>query len=150
MLRRGSATGRVNYDAYQGRCAAAALADSAAGRAPSERQRWLSSLRRAIRALEKHGGAKAHGLALLFRAVLELDGGSPAAALDLLRRVLASFQSADMGMYAAACQRRLGELAGGDEGRDLVARSEAFMRQQNVKDLDAYSELHCPGFVRSR
>jgi hypothetical protein len=48
-------------------------------------------------------------------------------------------------MYAAATRRRLAQLLGGDEGAGLVARAEAFMRGQAIKNIDAMTELHCPG-----
>jgi eukaryotic-like serine/threonine-protein kinase len=48
-------------------------------------------------------------------------------------------------MHVAALRRRLGQWLGGDEGRGLLRSGEVFMNSQGVRDLDAMSELLCPG-----
>jgi hypothetical protein len=40
----------------------------------------------------------------------------------------------------------LGQLLGGDEGRQLIALGDTFMEGQGVRELDAMTELNCPGF----
>jgi hypothetical protein len=148
MLGRGAGTGRVNYEVHLARCAAAALGMTARHGHRSERRGWVQQLRRAIAAVEKHESTKARGLALSFQAVLGFERGARAEAIELLRRAHAAFARAEMCMYAAACERRLGVLVGGDEGRELRARGDAFMRRQEVADIEANTELYCPGCVR--
>jgi tetratricopeptide (TPR) repeat protein len=149
MLGRGTATGRVNYEVHLARCAAAALGITAEHTQRAERQGWVQQLRRAIAAVEKHGSTKARGQALAFEAVLAFERGARDEGVELLRGALGAFVRAEMCMYAAACERRLGVLVGGDEGRELRARGEAFMQRQEVKDIEATTELYCPGCVRS-
>ena len=48
-------------------------------------------------------------------------------------------------MLAASARRRLGQLLGGDEGTALLAAGDAFMRAQGVKNLEALTEVSCPG-----
>jgi hypothetical protein len=51
-----------------------------------------------------------------------------------------------MALYAAAARRRLGELRGGDEGRELIAQSEQWMSKQQIKNPVAVTNLMAPGF----
>jgi hypothetical protein len=55
-------------------------------------------------------------------------------------------KSADMALYAAAARRRLGELLAGDEGRQLIDYSAAWMTKQGIKNPAAVSNLMAPGF----
>jgi hypothetical protein len=48
-------------------------------------------------------------------------------------------------MFAAAARRRLGQLLGGTEGASLAESAEAFMRARGVSNLEAMTELLCPG-----
>jgi tetratricopeptide (TPR) repeat protein len=153
MLSRGPGIGPVGYAVHQGRCAASALGAARPGSAArvgareDQRKAWAAHLRRAIRLVEKYGSPKARGIATLFEAVLSYERGARESGLGLLRQSLAAFERAEMHMYAAACRRRLGELVGGDEGRELVARGEAFMQRQAVRDIEAETEMSCPGFA---
>jgi hypothetical protein len=148
MLSNEPGRGQVSYDVHQGRCAASALGMLPVASGRSERKSWALQLRRSVVTVEKHGSAKARGLATLFQAALSFDRGPREGAIELLRRALAAFERAEMHMYAAACQRRLGELVGGDEGRALLARGDAFMQGQEVRDVEAETEMYCPGFAR--
>jgi tetratricopeptide (TPR) repeat protein len=146
MLDRGSGKGRISYAIHHARCAAAALG---AGRRCSatrgERTRWTVHLSRTIAIIEKRGSPNARAFATLFQAVLALDEGVSEAGVGLLRRAVGAFDQAGMRLYAAACQRRLGQMVAGDEGRVLVERGEEFMRWQGVVDVERETEMHCPG-----
>jgi serine/threonine protein kinase len=79
------------------------------------------------------------------QAGLALHTGDVEAAVTQLRIALAGYQENDLNMAAAAVRRRLGELIGGDEGRELLAQGDAVMLAQRVKNLDAVTEMLCPG-----
>jgi hypothetical protein len=51
-----------------------------------------------------------------------------------------------MALYAAAARRRLGELLGGDEGREAIVESESWMLKHQIKNPAAVSNLMAPGF----
>ena len=147
MLSRGSGKGRISYAIHHARCAAAALGAVPSARR-SERSRWTVQLRRAAGTIEKRGSPDARGFAELFEAALALDRGPSEAGLARLRGALGAFEQAGMRLYAAACQRRLGQLVGGDEGKVLLERGDEFMLAQGVVNVEAETELHCPGVAR--
>jgi eukaryotic-like serine/threonine-protein kinase len=148
MLNRGSGKGRISYAIHHARCAAAALRATRRSASRSERTRWTAHLSRTVATIEKRGSPNARAFATLFQAVILLDDGVSDAGIGALRRALGAFDQAGMRLYAAACQRRLGQIVGGDEGRVLVERGEGFMRWQGVVNVEAETELHCPGVGR--
>jgi hypothetical protein len=59
---------------------------------------------------------------------------------------IVGFDEADMALEAAAARRRLGEIVGGDAGRELIARSEEYMRQQQIRRSERMVAVLAPGF----
>jgi hypothetical protein len=89
------------------------------------------------------------GYASAYRSVLDaslsMHARDGVTATKHLRAAIDGFDANDMCMYAAAARRRLGELVGGDEGTQLLARGDASMRAQGVVNLDAMTEMLCAG-----
>jgi len=83
----------------------------------------------------------------MFEAALAHGLNQPTRAHLALRRAVDELELAGYAMYTAAARRRLGQLIGGAEGRMLVANGERFMSSQGARDLEAITELHCPGFA---
>jgi tetratricopeptide (TPR) repeat protein len=83
----------------------------------------------------------------VFEAALALEKRDVVNAVSALRCALDHFERAQVGMHAAATRRRLGQLISGDEGRMLVLESDEFMTAQGVRNLEAMTEIHCPGCV---
>ncbi len=79
-------------------------------------------------------------------AALAKQSGDTARAEELTKQAVDGFEAADMALYAAAARRRLGELRGGDEGRELIAQSEEWMSKQQIKNSVAVTNLMAPGF----
>jgi hypothetical protein len=98
--------------------------------------------------LARHDTLKATASAHMLRAALEFADGDREVAARLLGDAASTFERAGMHMFVAACRRRLGQLLGGGEGRELVARAERFMREQGVANLEAETEVACPGCRR--
>jgi hypothetical protein len=84
---------------------------------------------------------------LLLAGIAGVRGDAPAAA-KLLSRAVTGFESARMPLFAAASRRRLGETLGGDEGTQLVAQADAFMRSQAIGDPGRMTGMLAPGFGR--
>ena len=71
-------------------------------------------------------------------------------AVDARRQLIAAIDAFDtipMGLYAAAARRHLGKLVGGDEGRDLIARADAWMIGQGINNPARMAAGITPGFV---
>jgi serine/threonine protein kinase len=58
----------------------------------------------------------------------------------------AGFEVAGMALHAAAADRRLGELLGGDKGQKLIANANAWMAGQNIANPGRMTALYTPGF----
>ena len=53
-----------------------------------------------------------------------------------------------MGLFAASARRHLGQLRGGDEGRELIEHADAWMRTQLILRPDRMAACLAPGFAR--
>ncbi|HSN28435.1 MAG TPA: hypothetical protein VLT45_19250, partial [Kofleriaceae bacterium] len=74
----------------------------------------------------------------------ELDGDD-ATAVARYRECLPKLESCDTHLFAHAVRARLGALVGGDEGRELVATSRAWLEAEGVRDPDAVLQMLLPG-----
>ena len=83
-------------------------------------------------------------LAHMVRATLAVHDGELAAAARDFREVIALGEAADIVFVTAAARRRLGVLVGGDEGRELVATAEQWMRDAGIRNLDRMTYLASP------
>ncbi len=84
-------------------------------------------------------------LALSVRAGCEARR-DPERATQLLAESAEGFSAAGLALHAAAAIRRRGLLLGGDEGRQLVASGESFMKSQRISNFERWTELLIPGF----
>jgi hypothetical protein len=82
---------------------------------------------------------------LLSAAVTFLEGRS-GDARDLLAAAVTAFERADMRLYAAVAQRRLGMLRNDDRGRELVGEADAWMAAQGIRKPARMARLIAPGF----
>lgn len=124
----------------RGGCALAALRQSKHG-GSAERAMVLADLKY-LRATDVPNAA---AWASVLEGGLALHERKPEVACDRLRAAVGGFESAGLQLYAAAAQRRLGQLQGGRDGEALSARAEAAMRAQGVRDLESTTEMLTPG-----
>jgi len=85
-------------------------------------------------------------LATLISAAVARQRGDDSKAARLTSRAVEEFELADMQLYAAAARRRLGEIMNDDGGAELIARSEDWMRKQQIKNPARFSNMLAPGF----
>jgi len=102
-------------------------------------------VRRCLKGLSGNEFPYTEGTRSVLHAGLALHAGDLPVAAKHLRAAVLGLQGNDMLMHAAAARRRLGELIGGDEGRELIAQGDAVMLAQRVKNLDAVTEMLCAG-----
>jgi hypothetical protein len=118
-----------------------ALATAAEGRV--ERLRIAEKLARRI---EKEKMPWAMPLVSLVRAAVAQQESEPDLTAAHLAAAIQGFEAAEMGLYAAAARRRLGETTSGDKGRELVAEADAWMTNQRIKKPDLLTRMLAPGF----
>ena len=103
----------------------------------------------AVRQLRTHGSGFATVWAELLAAGLAAREGDADAAAAALRAAIELGAEHDILLGRAVAQWRLGQLVGGTSGPELVARGEAWMREQGVAAPAALAEVIAPGFSRA-
>jgi tetratricopeptide (TPR) repeat protein len=107
----------------------------------------LRAARRDIRSLRREGMPWGDALAQFLRAGVAARRRDRTGAVLLLREAVERLEAVDMHLHAAAARRRMGELLGGGEGRDLLARADAWMAAQTIANPARMTDLHAPGFA---
>jgi hypothetical protein len=85
-------------------------------------------------------------MATLVRAAVANKRGDEASAVNLLEKAVKDFAASHMELYATVARRRLGELIGGDRGRELLAKTDMWMTKQMIKNHAKMTNLLAPGF----
>jgi serine/threonine protein kinase len=85
-------------------------------------------------------------MAWIIRAGIAGARGDADAARTYLIGAAERFEALDMRLWTQAARRRLGELLGGDEGRELVARADAWMTGQTIRNPARTTAMLVPGF----
>jgi hypothetical protein len=122
-----------------GRCALAAT--------PATDPRRHADLirRRCLRPLRKERTPWAGALAALIDAGFTSLQGDTARAAAQFGSAAHHLEALHMGLYAATARRRQGELLGGSQGQELIARADAWMTEQGVRNIDRITALLAPG-----
>ncbi|NUQ65305.1 MAG: hypothetical protein HUU20_22795, partial [Pirellulales bacterium] len=123
--------------------ARAALASVGAGQ--NNRALIRSALRDAKRP-ERERAAWCDPLAWLVRAGVAAVQRDEKTAVGYLRQAIPQFESAEMALFAAVARRRLGELLGGEEGRDLVRQADDWMEGEGIRVPWRFAAMLAPGF----
>lgn len=111
-----------------------------------DRERHLRLAARLAAQIESEEMAYANPFATLIRAGIALRRGDDQRAVSLLEKAATDFDAAHMRLYAAVSRQRLGEVIGGDRGRQLTAQSEEWMTKQEIKNPARMMNLLAPGF----
>jgi hypothetical protein len=85
-------------------------------------------------------------LAQLLQAGLSARRGDQDGALALLSSAITSLDEAGMSLHAACARWQRGRLLGGEEGRQLVASSAAWMAERKVRRPERMAAMMVPGF----
>lgn len=112
---------------------------------PARRESLLRRLDRDARALARLGTRAGRAFSLLLHAGAAIVRGDRAGARAHVADAERAFASLDMGLHAAACRRRRGELCGGDDGRALVEAADAVMRLQGILRPARLASMLVPG-----
>jgi hypothetical protein len=80
-------------------------------------------------------------LATLVRACMAAARDDRQAACDSFERAVRALAAADMPLHAAAAERRLGLLLGGEAGAARIASADASLRERSVAAPDRWTEM---------
>jgi serine/threonine protein kinase len=113
----------------------------------AERTRLLDRAAASLKFFRSIVAVSAIWLAPLEPALEVLRGRSPSA-VRLLREVVADGAMAErLPVYNVYARRALGTLLGGDEGAELVAAADSFLRERGVKDPEHFVAVTAPGLL---
>jgi hypothetical protein len=133
---------RVSMLELRGRCAVAAAASA---RRPSTRDKLLLAAERDASRIARDTMGSCPALAAIIRGSAAAVRGDLTSAARHLEEAVVASDRADMNLVREAARRRLGEIIGGDEGRALVRRADAWMTAETVKAPSALTRLFAPG-----
>jgi tetratricopeptide (TPR) repeat protein len=112
-----------------------------------DRRSLLASAERDIRKLEREESAVATPLAATSAAGVAAARGDHDGAIQSMEIAGRLFANLDMKMFAAAANRALGTMIGGERGRSLVAEADTWMLGQKVRNparlAAAYTNSFC-------
>jgi len=111
-----------------------------------EREQRLRTAARLADKIARENMGYSNPIASLIRAGVAKQRGDEKKAVALLEQTLKDFEAADMRLYAVIARQRLGELVGGDRGRQMVSQTEEWMAKQQVKNPAKIMNLLAPGF----
>jgi serine/threonine protein kinase/tetratricopeptide (TPR) repeat protein len=109
-------------------------------------QRQLQIAEKLAGKIEAENMGYANPMATLVRAGIARKRGDEASAVALAEKALKDFEACDMRLYASAARRRLGEMIGGDRGRELLVQTDKWMSKQMIKNPAKITNLLAPGF----
>jgi hypothetical protein len=84
----------------------------------------------------------------LIHAAVAYRRNREALAIDLLNQAVLGFETTEVELCAHAARLRLGELLGGDAGRQMVEKATQWMEKEGVRNVEKMARLFAPGFDR--
>jgi serine/threonine protein kinase len=106
----------------------------------------LRSAERDVRSLRRERLPWSDALAHLLEAGIAFRRGDVDRSRQMLATAADSFTACDMHLHATVARRRLGQLLGGEQGRELVRQAEEWMNGQIIRNIDRMSALLAPGW----
>jgi serine/threonine protein kinase/tetratricopeptide (TPR) repeat protein len=133
----------IRVQAYDLR-ARTALAAAAPAGSPAQRKQYLAAAARDAGMMQKVHEPYVVALAQAILSCVAQLRGDLAGARSLLAGALAGFEASEMALHVAAARRRLGALVGGDEGRALLAASDAYMTANRIRRPERMTQILLP------
>jgi hypothetical protein len=121
-----------------------AAATLALGGSPEERPALLREARQVAGWLERRSTPWAAPHADLLRALVAAAEDDRGACIASLEKSVAGFTAAGLPMHAAAVRRRVGELAGGEEGRAHLAAAQEWFEREGIREPASFTRLFAP------
>jgi hypothetical protein len=107
---------------------------------------FLKTASRIADRIEKENMLWSAAFVSLIRAGVANIQGDVNQCADLCAKAVAQLERVDMGLYAAATRRRLGQSLGGAQGQSLIDEADAWMQKQTIKNPERLTRMLVPGF----
>lgn len=114
----------------------------AASRVAADPGRLVEEAARTVRSLEREDFPAAAAHALSIRAQIAVSRGATSEARSLFEGAICTYRELSMSLFAAATQRSLGSLLGGDEGMALVVQADQWMTSQGIRNPARMAALY--------
>ena len=111
-----------------------------------KRDRLLQIAEKLAQGITKERIAWADPFAALVRAAVASARLERAQAAALLTAASEGFDLGDMGLYAAASRRRLGQVLGDERGRELIETADKWMTSQKIRKPALMTRMLAPGW----
>jgi len=111
------------------------------------RERLLRSAEQLARRIAREKMPWADPFAALVRGSIAAARLNSEKAAAFLAAATEGFELADMGLYAAASRRRLGQVLGDDQGCVLIAEADEWMTNQRIRNPSRMTRTLAPGWV---
>jgi hypothetical protein len=115
---------------------------------PADERRLLRMAERDARRIVGEKFAWSSPLAILIRACVAARRGDLETAARLFEQAAHGFEAADLLLHASAARRRLGEILGGEQGKNLMTAADAWMSGQNIASPARMTTMLAPGWRR--
>jgi hypothetical protein len=133
---------RVEATHLQARTALAAAVESNR----KKRERLLRIAEKLACRIAREKMRWANPFAALVRAAIANIGLESEKATGLLSAAATGFAEGDMGLYAVVSRRRLGQMLGGERGRELIAETDEWMAKEGIKNPTRMTRMLAPGW----
>jgi hypothetical protein len=117
--------------------------------AAAESQEYLRIAERDAKHMEQENAPTGDAYAIFTQASVAAARGDAKTALGLLASAEASFREASLAQYAAAAQRRRGELLGREKGKALIREADEWMASQDIVNPGRMMNLLAPGIWKA-
>jgi hypothetical protein len=131
---------RVVTAFVHGKCAIASIES-----APALKDARIAEARSMVALLGREHVPWAAALAALLVAMIELAAGNRAGAVSALRKGINLSLATETHVFAIPAQYRLGEMLGGEEGRELTEAALAKVESWGVRNPTRWLQIYMPG-----
>ncbi len=111
-----------------------------------QRERRLRIAEKLVTKITRENMPYSNPIAMLIHAGVANQRGDQSGAIKLTEQALKDFEAIKMRLYEVVAGRRLGEMIGGERGRELIAKTDRWMMKQQVKNPQKILNLLAPGW----
>jgi eukaryotic-like serine/threonine-protein kinase len=121
------------------------VAIASIGARPEQRRARIVEARRMVRELERECDPWTHVLSSVVKATADNAAGDRSAAIASLRTLIHRAEETDSLIFVPPARHRLGQLLGGEEGREQLSQAARTMAAQEIRAHERWVNTFLPG-----